>query len=40
MWLRVANSNNDPKVVAKHFIDCVQLIQGTLLCCIIIDAVM
>ena len=23
MWLHVANSNNDSKIVAKHFIDCV-----------------
>ena len=28
MWLRVANTNNDPKVVAKHFVDCIQVFDG------------
>ena len=31
MWLRVANSNNDPKIVAKHFIDCVRLVEGMII---------
>ncbi len=28
MWLRVTNTNNDPRVIAKHFIDCVRMIGG------------
>ena len=28
MWLRVANTNNDPRVVAKHFVDCVRAVGG------------
>ena len=29
MWLRVANTNNDPRVVAKHFVDCVKFVGGS-----------
>ena len=30
MWLHVANTNNDPRVIAKHFIDCVRMVGGIL----------
>ena len=29
MWLKVGQSNNDPRVIAKYYIDCVQEIGGT-----------
>lgn len=29
MWLEVVPSNNDPKVNAKYFIDCLYTIKGT-----------
>ena len=28
MWLPVGNSNNDPRIIAKHYIDCVRLVGG------------
>ena len=29
MWLEVGTTNNDPRVIAKYFIDCVRQVQGT-----------
>ncbi len=31
MWLRVGRTNNDPSVVARHFIDSIHAIGGILL---------
>ena len=28
MWLRVGNSNNDPRIIVKHYIDCARLVGG------------
>ena len=29
MWLEVGTTNNNPRVIAKYFIDCVRQVQGT-----------
>jgi hypothetical protein len=28
MWIHVASTNNDPKVIAGYFVDCVKQIGG------------
>lgn len=29
MWLEVSNSNNNPRIIAKYFLDCVRQVGGT-----------
>ena len=28
MWLRVAQSNNDPRIIADYYLDCVEEVKG------------
>ncbi len=28
LWLRLANTNNDPKVIAHYYLECVQTLGG------------
>lgn len=39
LWLRVAKSNNDPRIIAYYYLECVKQLQGLciLLCRLVID---